>query len=263
MYALHLEFVVDGIEASLLDPAAVRDDSRCDLGRWLRGMGLQRYAAFPAYRDLIVAHREFHDCAADMLAAHQSGNSVAANRLAATKFRTTSATVILSLEALQAAIEGSSPHPGGASSSGGEAGEIWRESFRIGMAAIDQQHIELSRLIERLNDDPDAAITTESFMDRFAAFRNLLSLHFDTEELFMRRSAMPAESIEQHVREHDRLLDAVTKVDFAAMSHARLTAADVYRRFKQEVQDHIAKYDVRMGDYVATNAKVFGNALRA
>ncbi len=70
-----LESALDGQDDPRLDIALIR---RCDsgrLGRWLHGDGYMLYGVLPAYRRLIVSHRNLHLAAADVLELLRAGHA--------------------------------------------------------------------------------------------------------------------------------------------------------------------------------------------
>ncbi|MGY0194258.1 CZB domain-containing protein [Leptothrix sp. BB-4] len=69
-----LEAALEGQDDPRLDIRLIR---RCDtgrLGRWLHGDGYMLYGALPAYRRLIVSHRNLHLAAADVLELQRAGH---------------------------------------------------------------------------------------------------------------------------------------------------------------------------------------------
>jgi hypothetical protein len=70
-----LESALAGQDIPRLDIALIR---RCDtgkLGRWLHGDGYMLYGVLPAYRRLIVSHRNLHLAAADVLEMLRTGQA--------------------------------------------------------------------------------------------------------------------------------------------------------------------------------------------
>ena len=56
-----------------LDPAVVRRDDHCALGRWLHGVGGELLGDQPAYALLMARHQYFHEQAVVCLAVHCHG----------------------------------------------------------------------------------------------------------------------------------------------------------------------------------------------
>lgn len=55
---------LEGRTTAGLDPAVVRRDDHCTLGRWLHGMGRELLGDQPAYALLMARHQYFHEQAA-------------------------------------------------------------------------------------------------------------------------------------------------------------------------------------------------------
>ena len=55
----------------VLDPLHVCRDDQCSLGRWIHGLGAQRYAGNPGFQRLRATHADFHFAAARVVALAQ------------------------------------------------------------------------------------------------------------------------------------------------------------------------------------------------
>ena len=242
IFALHVEFVIEGIEKTILDPRTVGDDTVCDLGHWIFGPG-RRYANSSAYNALVETHIRFHYAASSILVEHLAGKAITQLAL----FRAASEAVLASIDALaSSAATDASPVAADASTPGrgGRAEPVWQESMRIGMKLIDEQHQELLIWIEKLNDEPTAAITAKPFVASMSAVKRLAALHFETEEMFMQRAGFPLDQMAQHVCEHARLLDLLVAAGLDGGAGLRRTAAEAYRTIADEVLGHIVKFDL-------------------
>jgi len=252
MFALHVEFVLDGVEQSKLDPSGLSDEAACGMGKWITGPGA-RYAHLPEFAELVAKHAHFHAIAGEMLKDHLAGRRTAAKQLQARSFGSASDAVLAAIDALAAHVFADTRMTEAAGQEGGVRREShWRESMRIGERLLDEQHIELANLIDHLNDDPTAPITAESFVTAISAVDKLTALHFETEEIFMQRVGYPLHLMEEHVKEHERLLRLFLQIDLDIMAGSSMAAADVYQKVDTEVINHILDYDSKLSDY-ATN----------
>ncbi|MCK9381203.1 MAG: hypothetical protein M0P95_09070 [Sulfuritalea sp.] len=249
IFALHIEFVIDGIEKTSLDPRVVRDDAACNLGKWIFGSGA-RYARRPEYADLVESHIRFHYAASAILEEHLAGR--AGNQ--SSSFRAASDAVLASIDALASTMI-KAPRPAGRETAAGRKNDedqpAWQESMRIGMKLIDEQHEELLSWIGKLNDAPTAAITSKSFVDSISAVKKLETLHFETEEIFMQRLGLPHEQVQEHVNAHGELLKELVQVELDAGNGIRKTAAEVHRGIKDHVLSHIARHDMPLSRHIA------------
>ncbi len=247
--ALHIAFVIEGIEKSSLDPRIVCDDVVCNLGKWIFGSGA-RYARMPEYADLVEAHIRFHYAASALLEEHATGNAESRS----SSLRAASDAVLASIDALAASTIAvpESGKPGTATQTK-DAGDqpAWTESMRTGMQLIDEQHEELLNWIGKLNDAPAAEITSQFFVDLISAVKRLETLHFETEEIFMQRAGLPVDQMLEHVQAHKMLLNQLVQVELDAGNGICKTAAEAQRAIKNAVLSHIAKYDMPLDVHVA------------
>lgn len=250
IFALHIEFVIDGIQKTSLDPNVVRDDAACNLGKWIFGSGA-RYARIPEYADLVEAHIRFHYAASAILEEHLAGRT----GIRSNSFRAASEAVLASIDVLASTTVKTPPSTAREiAAKRKNAGDqpLWQETMRIGMKLIDEQHEELLNWIGKLNHDPAAAITSKSFVDSISAVKRLQTLHFETEEIFMQRLGLPHEQVQEHVNAHGELLKQLARIELDADNGVRQTAAEAHRAIEDQVLSHIAKYDLPLGRYIAS-----------
>ena len=251
IFALHIEFVIDGIGKTGLDPQTVRDDAACDLGKWIFGSGA-RYARMPEYADLVETHIRFHFAAGSILEEHLAGKPCSQTA----SFRAASDAVLAAIDALASSAVADQQSGGStvaARKNSDRDQPAWQESMRIGMKLIDEQHKELLSWIEKLNDQPTAAITAKYFVDSMSAVKRLETLHFETEEMFMQRVGFSREQMLEHVNDHGRLLEELVRLEADAGNGVRKTTAEAYRTIKDEVLGHIVKYDMPLSRLVAAS----------
>lgn len=119
-------------------------------------------------------------------------------------------------------------------------------SLRIGVDEVDQMHGELARLIEALDEDPHALISSESATDLLSSLQNALAREFGIEEQLMVRNKTPGKQLEEHMREHTALLTLVVEASLEAMSRDPITARQLYGTIKERVLAHTKTYDLRL-----------------
>ena len=119
-------------------------------------------------------------------------------------------------------------------------------SMRIGVKEVDQLHAELARLIERINEDPQALTSSESVTDLLGSLQNVLSREFDIEEKLMVENKAPWDQLAEHIREHTALLSLFVDASIDAMSKKPSTARQLYKTIKSKVLEHTVKHDVRL-----------------
>lgn len=120
---------------------------------------------------------------------------------------------------------------------------VWQESLRTGIQVIDEQHQELSRLLERLIDSPKTHITTEDFADRFTRLHNFWFHHFQTEETVMRKMRTDNAEMLMHAHEHEKLSELFVQVNFDCMNKLNLRAEDIYSKIRERIADEMTVVD--------------------
>lgn len=127
---------------------------------------------------------------------------------------------------------------------------IWSDSLAVGLPAIDEQHMLLCSLANRLLDHPEALAKDELVVDILTDLGKFLILHFQTEEAMMRRLGMPQEEYEQHVRAHNMIIDEYADLNLAAARGKHHTAAEIFAIVRQWVGDHLHTSDANIRNYV-------------
>ncbi len=125
----------------------------------------------------------------------------------------------------------------------------WKDSYSVGVAAVDHEHRELIDLVNRLHaalgSGSPAADTEIVFGDLFRA----ISAHFALEERFMREHGY--DQLRQHKTDHERLLDELRDImddyrEGGAGSVERMTAS-VDAWFANHFRTHDARLHSRLG----------------
>lgn len=127
---------------------------------------------------------------------------------------------------------------------------VWKESLNIGMPVIDEQHILLFQLANRLLNRPDALARDELVVDILTDLGKFLILHFQTEEAMMHRLGMPQDEYEQHVRAHNLIIDEYAELNLAAAHGRHHTAAEIFEQVKRWIGDHLHTSDANIRNYV-------------
>ncbi len=127
---------------------------------------------------------------------------------------------------------------------------IWNDSLAIGLPAIDEQHILLCSLANRLLDHPEALARDELVVDILTDLGKFLILHFQTEEAMMRQLGMPQDEYEHHVHAHNLIIDEYAELNLVAARGTHHTAAEIFASVKQWVGDHLHTSDANIRNYV-------------
>ncbi len=76
-----LSAMVAGTSEEKLDFRIICRDDKCILGQWIHGAGHEAFGHHPVFRDVWLAHREFHEIAGSVVEAVDSGDTDAARRI--------------------------------------------------------------------------------------------------------------------------------------------------------------------------------------
>lgn len=125
----------------------------------------------------------------------------------------------------------------------------WKESYSVGIEAVDHEHRELIELVNRLQ----AAMLRAEDADAIeAAFGDLLrgiSAHFALEERFMRGHGY--DQLDVHKADHERLLDQLRDIMdghvAAGADGANQLAASLDAWFSEHFRTHDARLHGRLG----------------
>lgn len=238
-FSLHIDLAVQGQEGLSLSAADVGDDHLCQLGRWLDDNSAQ-LSGLSAYQHLTVLHAEYHAEAAALIATHLAGEVEPA---AVQRLHDVSAKVVSAINALDAELR---PHPELHVNAPAPA-SFWNDSLLVGHAVIDEQHKAIAQLGDRILRDPALPLSSDAGSCFLHDFYRLVALHFETEEIAMRRMQLDPEQLKAHFDEHSRLLDLIVSysVDFSR-SREMKTVGDITQDLFGVIIDHVVNFDLAL-----------------
>lgn len=120
----------------------------------------------------------------------------------------------------------------------------------IGVEAIDTDHRLLIAQLEHLRRAHDQTVDSEIMGECAYVIGQTLFAHFKTEEEFMASSGMPKEDIQQHIRDHDRIIEEYAALQALAMKEPKTRVGDIVSTIESWITAHIAHFDVRLKPYV-------------
>jgi hemerythrin len=129
------------------------------------------------------------------------------------------------------------------------ASSIWDESMCIGIQTYDDQRKDLSGLIELLDKDPKHTNSNENFLGRFHTLQVVVQEYFVREDALMEQMNVPVEVREQHIAEHEAILEMFLNTYFDSMHHKGRTAFEVYWQFRETLKHHFLTCDIKLKDY--------------
>lgn len=121
--------------------------------------------------------------------------------------------------------------------------------MRIGITAYDDQRKDLSGLIELLDKDPNHANSHENFLGRFHTLQVVVQEYFVREDALMEQMNIPVEIRDQHIAEHEAIINLFLNTYIDSMQHRGRTAFEVYWQVKEALKHHFQTSDIKLKDY--------------
>jgi hemerythrin len=120
---------------------------------------------------------------------------------------------------------------------------VWKDSYSVGLEAVDHEHRELIDLINELHeslllgDEPDVpAFLGEIFRD--------ISAHFALEERFMRQHRY--DRLAEHKQAHEELLEEIRDIMDGYEADPEGASAELSHRLDVWFTDHFSTHDARL-----------------
>jgi len=126
----------------------------------------------------------------------------------------------------------------------------WDNAYSVGMKLIDEQHMELIKLANKLFENciGDQDRIRAAFLQTIREAVDYVGYHFSTEEKVMQRVNYP--NYAEHKQQHgDFVREVLIKVEEFNSGKPRAPLSFVYF-LRDWVFNHIAVSDKKMGDYV-------------
>ena len=131
----------------------------------------------------------------------------------------------------------------------------WQNSYSVGIKRVDEQHMELIKLTNRLF--ASCLLGKEhsryTFLETIHEAVNYVGYHFGTEEKMMERINYP--EIQNHKQEHASFVREVFVKVEEFNSGKILTPLSFVYFLRDWVLQHIAVCDKKMGEYIMTLSK--------
>lgn len=121
--------------------------------------------------------------------------------------------------------------------------------FELGHPLIDQQHAELHQSLHRLRMMLDAASPAEDISEELSHLSRTICNHFADEEFVMRECAVPHETLQAHIKEHDRILHELVSLHEAEMVGNGPNLSMLCKVAEAWILDHLEKFDRPLADY--------------
>lgn len=125
----------------------------------------------------------------------------------------------------------------------------WKDSYKIGDADIDAQHVELFEKINRLLEARDKASQTLCAMGLYQYVRE----HFAHEEALMRQLQYP--SLKVHIELHNALVTRLNTVSLA-IANETLDKAELESFLVEWTLSHIRTFDTKLAAFIKSRASL-------
>lgn len=120
----------------------------------------------------------------------------------------------------------------------------WNEKFSVGIPEIDAQHKVLFDIANSIPEEPDERKVRTCIVRIFKYCRE----HFSFEEETMRKMEYPKDSMDEHARIHEQLIDRLSQV--ATMPLNTIEANEEFKRFTvMWITEHILGKDQEFGEF--------------
>ncbi len=128
----------------------------------------------------------------------------------------------------------------------------WKESLSVGIEYIDNQHKELVRIINKLNDAMLQDKGSEEMSGILDDLAEYTKSHFKSEEHLMQKYDYPQTS--DHIKEHEKLTKEVK--DFAEnyRQGKAIITLPVMNFLKDWLNNHILETDKLLGQFLSNTA---------
>lgn len=127
----------------------------------------------------------------------------------------------------------------------------WKDSFSVGIPAVDHEHQELIDLVNRLQETLAGGSAVDAVEQKFGDLFRAISAHFALEERFMREHGY--DQTDQHKADHERLLDELRDLmdDYreGGSDPAGRMSEGITAWFVNHFKTHDARLHSRLGDH--------------
>ena len=120
----------------------------------------------------------------------------------------------------------------------------WKDEYRVGVPAVDEEHRELIELINTLYDNMQASPREPDVMEFLGEIYARIASHVALEELLMRRNDY--DEYGEHKREHESLLDEIRDIMDDYEDGKLLDDAELARRLDAWFSEHFRTKDARL-----------------
>lgn len=132
---------------------------------------------------------------------------------------------------------------------------MWKEKYKIGIPAIDEQHEELFRrvsdFVSALRQEGEWQDKLEKVKETMDFMKNYVVVHFTYEEAYQQQVQYP--DYEEHCRIHRQFTDEIN--EYAAVLEQTGYSQELVQKLGGKLMawliNHVAATDLKLANYVA------------
>jgi hemerythrin-like metal-binding protein len=133
------------------------------------------------------------------------------------------------------------------------AGLVWKDSYSVGVASMDEQHKKLFVLIRQLNDAMLAGKGKEVVGQTLDEMIKYVQVHFTAEEKLLSKYNYPG-LIEQR-REHAAFIEKVSEMQNKLHSGSLTVSVEASQFLSHWISEHIMGIDKKYSAFLASKGE--------
>ena len=126
-------------------------------------------------------------------------------------------------------------------------------AIRIGLPAIDRDHVALVKQLDRLNSHKEAHPGGDTFSEVLSRLGHQINAHFDSEEEILRSCGMPPELVLAHIQAHTEIIEQYTLLNLDLMAGKYCSREDALSLVRSWIVGHVLNHDVKISEYLPEN----------
>ncbi|WP_020409049.1 bacteriohemerythrin [Hahella ganghwensis] len=132
---------------------------------------------------------------------------------------------------------------------------IWKESYRVGIKVIDEQHKVLVRIINELDDLLKTDFSAPHAQTLFGELLDYTKYHFATEERLMKVGGYRKSALDAHLKQHYQFIDEIHSLNNENIPVTADEAELVMSYLTNWLKNHILKVDRQLANYLLKQEK--------
>ena len=125
----------------------------------------------------------------------------------------------------------------------------WTDDFSVGVASLDEQHKKIINFINKLIDQPEIDVHSETVHDILAEMLMYSKEHLYDEEMLLRKNGYP--HFDSHVHYHMSYLEKFVDLSMSATESNETVPADLLAFLRDWWINHILNEDMKYKSFFA------------